>query len=82
LAAAAPLARLHDKGLAHALAGHVSAEAGHRGLLEALELARLLDLGMRLGEGSGACLAVNVVRSALGCHTGMASFAEAGVSEK
>jgi nicotinate-nucleotide--dimethylbenzimidazole phosphoribosyltransferase len=81
-AAAAPLARLHDKGLAHALAGHVSAEAGHRGLLEALELAPLLELGMRLGEGSGACLAVNIVRSALACHTGMASFAEAGVSEK
>jgi len=37
---------------------------------------------MRLGEGSGACLAVNIVRSALECHTGMASFAEAGVSEK
>jgi nicotinate-nucleotide--dimethylbenzimidazole phosphoribosyltransferase len=39
-------------------------------------------MGMRLGEGSGACLAVNIVRSALACHTGMASFAEAGVSEK
>ena len=58
-----------------------SAEAGHRGLLEALELKPLLDLGMRLGEGSGACLAVNILRSALACHTGMASFAEAGVSE-
>ena len=42
----------------------------------------LLDLGMRLGEGSGACLAINIVRSALACHNGMASFAEAGVSEK
>ena len=58
------------------------AEAGHRGLLKALELQPLFDLGMRLGEGSGACLAVNIVRSALECHTGMASFAEAGVSEK
>jgi nicotinate-nucleotide--dimethylbenzimidazole phosphoribosyltransferase len=81
-AAAAPLARLHPNGLAHALAGHVSAEAGHRGLLAALELPPLLEMGMRLGEGSGACLAVNIVRSALACHTGMASFAEAGVSEK
>jgi nicotinate-nucleotide--dimethylbenzimidazole phosphoribosyltransferase len=81
-AAAAPLARLHPTGLAHALAGHVSAEAGHRGLLAALELPPLLEMGMRLGEGSGACLAVNIVRSALACHTGMASFAEAGVSEK
>ena len=56
-------------------------EAGHRGLLQALDLPPLLDLGMRLGEGSGACLAVNILRSALECHTGMASFAEAGVSE-
>lgn len=81
-AAAAPLARLHPGGLAHTLAAHVSAEAGHRNLLEALGLPPLLDLGMRLGEGSGACLAVNIVRSALECHARMASFAEAGVSEK
>jgi nicotinate-nucleotide--dimethylbenzimidazole phosphoribosyltransferase len=80
-AAAAPLQKLDPAGLAHALAGHVSAEAGHRGLLAALGLAPLFDLGMRLGEGSGACLAINVVRSALACHTDMASFAEAGVSE-
>jgi nicotinate-nucleotide--dimethylbenzimidazole phosphoribosyltransferase len=81
-AAAAPLARLHGAGLAHAVAAHVSAEAGHRRLLERLVLEPLLDLGMRLGEGSGACLAINIVRSALECHNGMASFAEAGVSEK
>ncbi|MER8493491.1 nicotinate-nucleotide--dimethylbenzimidazole phosphoribosyltransferase [Mesorhizobium sp. M1312] len=81
-AAAAPLAKLHPAGLAHALAAHVSAESGHRRLLEALGLPPLLDLGMRLGEGSGACLAVNIVRSALECHARMASFAEAGVSEK
>ncbi|MDH6232568.1 nicotinate-nucleotide--dimethylbenzimidazole phosphoribosyltransferase [Mesorhizobium soli] len=81
-AAVAPLARLHGTGLAHVLAAHVSAESGHRALLDALELKPLFDLGMRLGEGSGACLAVNIVRSALECHTGMASFAEAGVSEK
>ena len=81
-AAAAPLAKLHPTGLAHTLAAHVSAEAGHRNLLEALSLPPLLDLGMRLGEGSGACLAVNIVRSALECHARMASFAEAGVSEK
>ena len=81
-AAAAPLARLHPTGLAHTVAAHVSAEAGHRRLLEALGLPPLLDLGMRLGEGSGACLAVNIVRSALECHARMASFAEAGVSEK
>lgn len=80
-AAAAPLAKLAPGGLDHAVAAHVSAEAGHRGLLAALGMPPLLDLGMRLGEGSGACLTVNVLRSALACHTGMASFAEAGVSE-
>jgi nicotinate-nucleotide--dimethylbenzimidazole phosphoribosyltransferase len=81
-AAAAPLARLHSQGLAHALAGHVSAESGHRRLLEALGLSPLLDLGMRLGEGSGAAVAIGIVRAALECHARMASFAEAGVSEK
>ncbi|QDZ01610.1 nicotinate-nucleotide--dimethylbenzimidazole phosphoribosyltransferase [Nitratireductor mangrovi] len=80
-AAAAPLAKLSAGGLDHAIAGHVSAEAAHRRLLEALSLSPLLDLGMRLGEASGACLAVNILRSALACHNGMASFAEAGVSE-
>jgi nicotinate-nucleotide--dimethylbenzimidazole phosphoribosyltransferase len=49
-------------------------------LLQRLNLDPLLDLGMRLGEASGACLAVSLLRSALACHTGMASFAEAGVS--
>ncbi|MGF7004920.1 nicotinate-nucleotide--dimethylbenzimidazole phosphoribosyltransferase [Aminobacter sp. BE322] len=81
-AAAAPLAKLHPEGLAHTLSAHVSAEAGHRQLLEQLKLSPLLDMGMRLGEGSGACLAVNVVRSALECHARMASFAEAGVTDK
>lgn len=81
-AAAAPLLKLHPEALAHTCAAHVSAEAGHRNLLAELKLAPLLDLGMRLGEASGACLAVNLLRSALACHTGMASFAEAGVSEK
>ncbi|BCH27492.1 nicotinate-nucleotide--dimethylbenzimidazole phosphoribosyltransferase [Mesorhizobium sp. L-8-3] len=81
-AAAAPLARLRPTGLAHALAAHMSAEAGHRELLARLGLKPLLDFNMRLGEASGACLAVNLMRSALACHAGMASFAEAGVSEK
>ena len=80
-AAAAPLARLVDGGLAHALAGHVSAEAQHRRLLGLLGLDPILDLDMRLGEASGACLAVNILRGALACHAGMATFAEAGVSD-
>ncbi len=81
-AAAAPLARLHPAGLAHALAAHMSAEAGHRDLLQRLGLKPLLDFNMRLGEASGACLAVSLLRSALACHAGMANFTEAGVSEK
>jgi nicotinate-nucleotide--dimethylbenzimidazole phosphoribosyltransferase len=81
-AAAAPLAKLVPGALDHALAAHVSAEAGHRLLLAELGLAPLLDLGMRLGEGSGAAVAVLVLRAALACHTGMATFAEAGVAEK
>jgi nicotinate-nucleotide--dimethylbenzimidazole phosphoribosyltransferase len=81
-AAAAPLKKLRVDGLDHALAGHVSAEAGHRALLKELALVPLLDLDMRLGEGSGAAVALLVLRAALACHTGMATFAEAGVSGK
>jgi nicotinate-nucleotide--dimethylbenzimidazole phosphoribosyltransferase len=81
-AAVAPLAKLRTDTLAHALAGHVSAEAGHRALLEALDLNPMLDLNMRLGEASGAALAVLLLRAALACHTGMATFTEAGVSDK
>lgn len=80
--AVAPLARLHPHGLDHAVAGHCSAEAGHRSLLAALGLDPLLDLGMRLGEASGAAVAVGLLRAALACHAGMASFAEAGVAER
>jgi nicotinate-nucleotide--dimethylbenzimidazole phosphoribosyltransferase len=81
-AAVAPLAKLRADALDHTLAGHVSAESGHRFLLEELHLNPLLDLGMRLGEGSGAAVAVLVLRAALACHTGMATFAEAHVSDK
>ena len=81
-AAAAPLAKLHAGALDHAMAAHVSAEAGHRLLLEKLGLRPLLDLDMRLGEGSGAAVALLVLRAALACHTGMATFAQAGVAEK
>lgn len=79
-AAAAPLFKLRPDGLDHAQAAHVSAEAGHRRLLAALGRQPLLDLGMRLGEASGACLAVNILRAALACHDGMATFGDAGVS--
>lgn len=79
-AAIAPLAAANPALTAHCLAGHCSAEPGHARLLERLGLDPLLRLGMRLGEGSGAAVAANVVRSALAAHDRMATFAEAGVS--
>jgi len=82
VAAVAPLAKLRADALDHALAAHVSAEAAHRMLLNELRLAPLLDLGMRLGEGSGAAVCVSVLRAALACHAGMATFAEAGVANQ
>ena len=81
-AAVAPLYKLRNDTLAHAIAGHVSAEAGHRMLLDELGLKPLVDLNMRLGEASGAAVALLILRAALACHTGMATFAEAGVSDK
>jgi len=81
-AAVAPLYKLRADTLAHATAGHVSAEAGHRMLLQELGLKPLVDLDMRLGEASGAAVALSILRAALACHAGMATFAEAGVSDK
>jgi nicotinate-nucleotide--dimethylbenzimidazole phosphoribosyltransferase len=81
-AAVAPLAKLHEGALDHVLAGHLSSESGHRMLLQELGLKPMLDLDMRLGEGSGAAVAVLVLRAALACHTGMATFAEAQISGK
>lgn len=80
-AAAACLAEAVPGALDHAVAGHVSAEAAHPALLARLGKTPLLDLGMKLGEGSGAALAIGVIRAALACHSGMATFAEAGVAE-
>jgi nicotinate-nucleotide--dimethylbenzimidazole phosphoribosyltransferase len=80
-AAAACLDRSRPGALDHAVAGHCSAEAPHAALLAHLGKVPLLALGLRLGEGSGAALAIPVLRAALACHSGMASFAEAGVAE-
>jgi len=66
----------------HCMAAHRSAEPAHRAMLERMGKAPLLDLGMRLGEGTGAALAVMLARAACELHSGMATFAEAGVSEK
>lgn len=62
------------------LYAHRSAEPGHAGLLAALGAEPLLDLGLRLGEGSGAAVAVPLLRLACALHAGMATFAEAGVA--
>ena len=52
----------------------------HARMLAEIGKEPLLSLGLRLGEGSGAAVAINIVKSALACHSGMATFAEAGVS--
>lgn len=80
-AAAACLHGADPQLLAHCLVGHASAEPGHRRLLAALGQRPVLEFDMRLGEGSGAALALAIVQAALACHNGMATFAEAGVSE-
>jgi nicotinate-nucleotide--dimethylbenzimidazole phosphoribosyltransferase len=80
--AAAVLHTLDDCALDHCLAAHVSAERAHRHALKLIGKTPLLDLGMRLGEGSGAAVAVALVKAAVACHNGMATFAEAGVAGK
>lgn len=80
-ASVAPLQGARPALLDHCLIGHASAEPGHRGMTEAMGKPPILDLGMALGEGSGAALALGVLRGALACHNGMATFAEAGVSD-
>ena len=79
--AAAVLEKSTAGALDHCVAGHVSGEPGHRKLLEKLGKDPLLDLGMRLGEASGAAVALGIFRCALAAHNGMATFEEAAVSE-
>jgi nicotinate-nucleotide--dimethylbenzimidazole phosphoribosyltransferase len=81
-AAAAVLHKCAASALDHCLFGHVSAEKAHALALDKLGKRPLLDLGMRLGEGTGAALAAAIVKSAALCHSGMATFGEAGVSGK
>jgi nicotinate-nucleotide--dimethylbenzimidazole phosphoribosyltransferase len=68
--------------LDHCLAAHRSAEPAHRRLLDRLGQEPLLDLGMRLGEGSGAALAAAIVKAAADLHNGMATFESAGISNR
>lgn len=81
-AAAAVLFKAHPGALDHCLVGHVSAEPGHRRLLEKLGKEPLLDFGMRLGEGTGAALAAGIVKSAALCHAQMATFEQAGIDNR
>lgn len=80
-AATAPLYVTDPRFLDHCIVGHVSREPGHARLLSAMRQEPILALDMALGEGSGAAVALGVLRAALECHNGMATFAEAGVSD-
>lgn len=79
-AAVAPLFAVDRRLLDHCLIGHLSHEPGHARLLAAMGKTAILDFDMRLGEGTGAVLALGIVRAALACHNGMATFVDAGVS--
>ncbi|HWH58206.1 MAG TPA: nicotinate-nucleotide--dimethylbenzimidazole phosphoribosyltransferase [Terriglobales bacterium] len=81
-AAAALAVRLCPASLGYMFAGHLSAEPGHLALLQMLQLSPMLDLRMRLGEGTGAALAMNLMEAALACFRDMATFDDAGVSGK
>jgi nicotinate-nucleotide--dimethylbenzimidazole phosphoribosyltransferase len=80
--AAAIIHRLDPSGLDHCLFGHVSAEPGHKRALDHMGKVALLDLDMRLGEGTGAALAAGIVKAAAGLHSGMATFDQAGVATR
>ncbi|HEX5596272.1 MAG TPA: nicotinate-nucleotide--dimethylbenzimidazole phosphoribosyltransferase [Micromonosporaceae bacterium] len=79
-AAVAPLAAASPDALDHCLAGHCSGEPGHRLLLDRLGKPPLLDLGLRLGEASGALAAVPLLRLAAAAVTDVATFAEFGLT--
>ena len=76
------LLTVNESVLDHCIVGHASAEPGRRHLLNAIGQRPLPDLHMRLGEGSGAALALTILKGAIACHTGMATFDEANVSGK
>jgi nicotinate-nucleotide--dimethylbenzimidazole phosphoribosyltransferase len=81
-AAAAIAHAVHPEAIDHCIFAHVSAESAHGKVLARMGVAPLLDLGMRLGEGSGAALGMVLVKTALHLHNNMATFASAGVSNK
>ncbi|MBF0250887.1 MAG: nicotinate-nucleotide--dimethylbenzimidazole phosphoribosyltransferase [Alphaproteobacteria bacterium] len=79
---AATLHALAPGVLDHCQVGHVSQEPGHAALLEKIGKRALLDMDMRLGEATGAALAVSLLKAAVACHNGMMTFEQAGVSDK
>jgi nicotinate-nucleotide--dimethylbenzimidazole phosphoribosyltransferase len=81
-AAAAILKAANPSALDHCLIGHLSGEPAHMRAIDKLGKTPLLALGMRLGEGTGAALAASIVKAAAACHSGMATFDSAGVSNK
>ncbi len=81
-AAALVLEKAKPGALDHCLAGHVSAEPAHTRLLEHLAMDPVADLGMRLGEGTGAAIALGILRGAVAAHNGMATFDAAGVDNR
>jgi nicotinate-nucleotide--dimethylbenzimidazole phosphoribosyltransferase len=81
-AAAAILHAIHPSTIDHCIAGHLSAEGAHQDALERIGKIPLLALGMRLGEGTGAALAAGIVKTAAAVHRDMATFGQAGVSER
>ncbi len=78
-AASLVLEKAKTGALDHCLAGHISAEPAHGHLLESLGKEPVVDLGMRLGEGTGAAVALGVLRGAIAAHNGMATFTDAKV---
>ncbi|MEM8551268.1 MAG: nicotinate-nucleotide--dimethylbenzimidazole phosphoribosyltransferase [Pseudomonadota bacterium] len=78
-AAAALVHALSHDAISHCIFAHRSAEKAHGRALQAMGVHPLLDLGMRLGEGTGAALAMGIIKAAAACHSGMATFQEAGV---
>ncbi len=79
-AAAAVLLKDNPAALEHTLVSHLSAEPGHKKLIDVVNKKAILNLGMRLGEASGAAVALMIIKAAVAAHNGMATFDEAGVS--
>ncbi len=80
-AASALAVKLHAPIAEYIFAAHLSAEKGHHALLEFINQKPLIDLEMRLGEGTGAALAMNIIQAAVGAFREMATFETAGISE-